>query len=126
VPVIVRAYFDRKKAAGKPSNEAMRALKRRLSDIVYRTLRRPRDHQHGDGPGRTLGNVTSLQRDRLAFPRRLFGSVTSRTIGKDGVRLGDLWSGFPLDSAPAGMDALSVICRPQVVEASQRRRAGQT
>jgi transposase len=33
-----RAYFDRKKAAGKTSMEAMRCLKRRLSDIVYRQL----------------------------------------------------------------------------------------
>jgi len=32
-----RAYFDRRKAAGKTSMEAMRSLKRRLSDIVYRT-----------------------------------------------------------------------------------------
>jgi hypothetical protein len=35
--------------------------------------------RRGDGPGRTPGNVNWLQRDRLAFPRRLFGSVTSRT-----------------------------------------------
>jgi len=33
-----RAYFDRKKAAGKSSNEAMRCLKRRLSDAVYRSM----------------------------------------------------------------------------------------
>jgi transposase len=33
-----RDYFDRKKAAGMTSMEAMRALKRRLSDIVYRPM----------------------------------------------------------------------------------------
>jgi transposase len=33
-----RAYYDRKKAAGKTSMEAMRCLKRRLSDIVYRHM----------------------------------------------------------------------------------------
>ena len=33
-----RAYYDRRKAEGKTSMEAMRALKRRLSDIVYRHL----------------------------------------------------------------------------------------
>jgi transposase len=33
-----RAYYDRKIAAGKSSNEAMRCLKRRLSDVVYRTM----------------------------------------------------------------------------------------
>jgi transposase len=29
-----RAYYDRKVAAGKTPNEAMRCLKRRLSDVV--------------------------------------------------------------------------------------------
>ncbi len=33
-----RAYYDRRKADGKTSMEAMRALKRRLSNIVYRTM----------------------------------------------------------------------------------------
>ncbi len=30
-----RDHYDRKKAGGKTSLEAMRALKRRLSDVVY-------------------------------------------------------------------------------------------
>lgn len=33
-----RAYLDRKKAAGKTNREAMRALKRRLSDVIYQAL----------------------------------------------------------------------------------------
>jgi transposase len=33
-----RAYFDRKVAEGKTSKEAIRALKRRISDVVYRHL----------------------------------------------------------------------------------------
>jgi len=33
-----RDYYDGKKAGGKSSNEAMRCLKRRLSDIVFRTM----------------------------------------------------------------------------------------
>ena len=37
-PTEGRAYFDRKKASGKTSMEAMRCLKRRLSDIVYRHM----------------------------------------------------------------------------------------
>jgi hypothetical protein len=36
-PTEGRAYFDRRKSDGKTSMEAMRALKRRLSNIVYRT-----------------------------------------------------------------------------------------
>ena len=37
-PTEGRAYYDRRKGEGKTSNEAMRALKRRLSDIVYHTM----------------------------------------------------------------------------------------
>ena len=37
-PTEGRAYYDRKKADGKSSNEAMRCLKRRLSDAVYRIM----------------------------------------------------------------------------------------
>lgn len=37
-PTEGRAYFDRRKADGKTSMEAMRALKRRLSNIVYRAM----------------------------------------------------------------------------------------
>jgi transposase len=33
-----RVYYDRRKADGKTSMEAMRALKRRLSNIVYRVM----------------------------------------------------------------------------------------
>ncbi|WP_143860841.1 transposase, partial [Nocardia cerradoensis] len=34
-PTPGRVYYDGKKAAGKTSMEAMRALKRRLSNVVY-------------------------------------------------------------------------------------------
>jgi transposase len=34
-----RAYYERKRAEGKTTREALRCLKRRLSDVVYRTLR---------------------------------------------------------------------------------------
>ncbi len=37
-PTEGRAYYDRKKADGKAPMEAMRCVKRRLSDIVYRTM----------------------------------------------------------------------------------------
>jgi hypothetical protein len=42
-PTEGRTYFDAKKAAGKTSMEAMRALKRRLSNIVY--ARMVEDHK---------------------------------------------------------------------------------
>jgi transposase len=34
-----RAYYERKRAAGKTRREALRCLKRRLSDLVYQTMR---------------------------------------------------------------------------------------
>ena len=51
-----RAYFDRRKAAGKTSNEAMRSLKRRLSDIVYRTMVHDAARHMATGPGGQQGN----------------------------------------------------------------------
>ena len=41
-----RAYYDRRKADGKTWMEAMRALKRRLSNIVYLGHARRHDHGH--------------------------------------------------------------------------------
>jgi len=52
-----RAYYDRKVAAGKTPMEAMRALKRRLSDIVYRQM--ILDHRAAQtGPGGHVGAAT--------------------------------------------------------------------
>ena len=51
-----RAYFDRKKASGKTSMEAMRCLKRRLSDLVYRTMLGDYTAGKVTGPGGHRGN----------------------------------------------------------------------
>jgi transposase len=53
-----RAYYDRKKAAGKSSMEAMRCLKRRLSDTVYKTLLADLAAHTATGPGGQTGNVS--------------------------------------------------------------------
>jgi len=58
-PTEDRAYFDRKKADGKTSMEAMRALKRRLSDLVYRQLLADALTPSATGPGGQPG--TTLQ-----------------------------------------------------------------
>jgi transposase len=59
-PGIGRDYYDRRKAEGKSSMEAMRCLKRRLSDIVYRELLDDavarRVTTSGTGPGGHRGN----------------------------------------------------------------------
>jgi transposase len=51
-----RAYFDRKKASGKTSMEAMRCLKRRLSDLVYKTMLDDFVAAQKTGPGGQPGN----------------------------------------------------------------------
>jgi transposase len=55
-PTEGRAYFDRTKARGKTSNESMRLLKRRLSDIVYRTMVNDAARHIATGPGGQRGN----------------------------------------------------------------------
>jgi transposase len=56
-PTEGRAYFDRKVAAGKTPMEAMRALKRRLSDIVYRQMITDA-RAAATGPGGHVGAAT--------------------------------------------------------------------
>ena len=58
-PTEGRAYYDRKVAAGKSPNEAMRCLKRRLSDIVYRAMLEDYVATKATGPGGHRG--ASLQ-----------------------------------------------------------------
>jgi len=57
-----RTYYRRKLAAGKTPMEAIRALKRRLSDIVYSQLvadqKRQRQTAAGTGPGGQVGAAT--------------------------------------------------------------------
>ena len=55
-PTEGRAYFDRKKASGKTSMEAMRCLKRRLSDLVYKTMLDDLVPAQRTGPGAQPGN----------------------------------------------------------------------
>ena len=55
-PTEGRAYFDRKKAAGKTSMESMRCLKRRLSDLVYQRMVNDAIAAAATGPGGHRGN----------------------------------------------------------------------
>jgi transposase len=49
-----RAYYDTKIAAGKTHNEAMRCLKRRLADHIWRLMIKD-ERQHAAGPGGQQG-----------------------------------------------------------------------
>jgi transposase len=63
-----RVYYDAKKAAGKTSMEAMRALKRRLSHVVYRRMVQDQQAREAAGPAGHSGtthqsSVTDLPPD---------------------------------------------------------------
>ena len=52
-----RAFYDRKIAEGKTPKEALRALKRRVSDALYACLvADARNNASAGGPGGQLGN----------------------------------------------------------------------
>jgi transposase len=53
-----RAYFERKRAEGKTGKEALRSLKRRISDLLYARLLEDarRDDARQEGPGGQTGN----------------------------------------------------------------------
>ena len=81
-----RTYYRRKRAEGKKSLEAIRCLKRRISDAIYRQLvadaaaptKPPRS-----GSGRALRGDSRIQRGRLTPAHQHFGSATSRTRKAD-------------------------------------------
>jgi hypothetical protein len=58
-PTEGRAYYDQRKAAGKTSMEAMRCLRRRLSNVIYRQMVDDLNRRQAAGPGGHSG--TTLQ-----------------------------------------------------------------
>ena len=78
-----RAYFDRKKANGKSSNEAMRCLKRRLSDAVFRVMLDDLAATAKTGPGGQPGNdsdssATGSQPNTGSLDKPLPGPATHK------------------------------------------------
>ena len=71
-----RAYYDRKVAAGKTPNEAMRCLKRRLSDLVYRALLDDLSRDVATGPGGQRGSDSDSSATGSQPQHRLFGQAT--------------------------------------------------
>lgn len=54
-----KAYYQRKRSEGKTHKEALRCLKRRLSDIVYRQLQADRHHIQADPGGHSGAALSS-------------------------------------------------------------------
>ena len=76
-----RAYYEKKVAEGKTSKEALRALKRRISDALFRRLRADaRRSAIGSapamGPGGQAGNGTDASAAGSHPECRLFGAAT--------------------------------------------------
>jgi transposase len=78
-----RAYYDHKVATGKTPNEAMRCLKRRLSDLVFRALLDDLSHSAVTGPGGHSGNdsyssATGSQPDTGSSDKSLPGPANTQ------------------------------------------------
>jgi transposase len=73
-----RAYYNRKLAEGKTPKEALRSLKRQISDVIFACLQADarRAAAHANGPGGQRGN-DSVASAAGSHPRhRLFGQAT--------------------------------------------------
>ena len=82
-PTEGRTYFDKKKAAGKTPMEAMRALKRRLSNVVYAQMLADQKRSEAAGPGGHSGTtfesgVTDLTPDIGSWDKPLPGPATQQ------------------------------------------------
>ena len=74
-----RAYYDKKIAEGKTHKEALRALKRRISDAIYARLQadaRQGAHAPATGPGGQPGNDSASSAASSHPARQLFGQAT--------------------------------------------------
>ena len=74
-----RAYYDKKIAEGKTHKEALRSLKRRISDAIYARLRADARHaasSFNEGPGGQPGNGSDSSAASSHPERQLFGQAT--------------------------------------------------
>jgi transposase len=74
-----RAYYDRKIAEGKTPKEALRALKRRVSDAIFARLQADARHPAAvlaEGPGGQPGNASAASAAGSHPEHRLFGQAT--------------------------------------------------
>ncbi len=72
-----RVYYDKKLAEGKTAKEALRALKRQISDALYKHLKAVAARAAGPGsPGGQPGNDSVASAAGLHPEHRLFGQAT--------------------------------------------------
>jgi hypothetical protein len=92
-----RAYYQRKIAEGKTHKEALRCLKRRISDAIYARLRAD---ERTSGPGGQSGNRSASRAAGSHPEHRLFGQATPGP--EDSLRAG---------SAPAGAATRALVTK---------------
>ena len=85
-----RAFYDKKAAEGKTHKEALRALKRRISDAIYAALvADARQAISAQGPGGQPGNHFASRAAGSHPARRRFGPATPgprhHTTAADGI-----------------------------------------
>jgi transposase len=80
-PSVGRDYYERKKADGKAPMEAMRCVKRRLSDIVYQQMLNDAVRTR-TGPGGQRGNDSESSATGSQPQRQLFGQATPGPVTK--------------------------------------------
>jgi transposase len=71
-----RAYYDKKLAEGKTGKEALRALKRQISDAVFARLQADARHAAAKSPGGQPGNDSASSAAGSHPEHRLFGQAT--------------------------------------------------
>jgi transposase len=69
-----RAYYDKKLAEGKTPKEALRSLKRQVSNAIFACLQA--DARRAEGPGGQQGNDSAASAAGSHPRRRLFGQAT--------------------------------------------------
>jgi hypothetical protein len=111
-----RAYYRRKIAAGKTPMEAMRCLKRRLSDVVYRQLLTDAARRVEAGPGGHRGaTLTSSAAD-----------LTPHVGTSDQPQPGPAPTTLPLAPAASGVASIAAPQRRRARGVNVQRPTGRT
>jgi transposase len=71
-----RAYYDKKVAEGKTHKEALRSLKRKISDAIFARLQADARQARSKGPGGQPGNGSDSSAASSHPERQLFGPAT--------------------------------------------------
>jgi hypothetical protein len=118
-----RAYYDKKLAEGKTPKEAMRALKRQVSDAICARLRADarRAAAQAENPGGQRGSDSVSSAAGPHPRRRLFGQATPGSRHHPTAAPGDPAPGFPGRAGLSSIAAIPPAAKPQVqVERPQR------